>query len=152
MKKAVTFLFFFVFLSFTIHSYAQSSDSLNEVPATEMATKPVEDISEEALQPPTVEPSGIPMEFWHSLSILIFGILIIGIEVYLIIKDQIKAQDVMKYIIVTLIITCVMFLITAGHHSDQIAPAMGLLGTIAGYLLGKGGNDKKETEKTSEAS
>jgi hypothetical protein len=30
-----------------------------------------------------------------------------------------------------------MFLITAGYTSDQIAPMIGLLGTIAGYLLGK---------------
>jgi hypothetical protein len=36
-----------------------------------------------------------------------------------------------------LIISSSIFLIVAGYTSQQIAPAMGLLGTLAGYLLGK---------------
>jgi hypothetical protein len=38
---------------------------------------------------------------------------------------------------VTLIIIGTLFFITAGFDSTQIAPALGLFGTIAGYLLGK---------------
>lgn len=37
----------------------------------------------------------------------------------------------------TLVVTAGLFLITAGYSETQIAPMMGLLGTIAGYLLGK---------------
>ncbi|MDX1617310.1 MAG: hypothetical protein R3224_00890 [Balneolaceae bacterium] len=40
--------------------------------------------------------------------------------------------------LVTLIITAALFLIAAGFSNDQIASALGLLGTIAGYLLGRG--------------
>jgi hypothetical protein len=36
-----------------------------------------------------------------------------------------------------------MVLICAGYSNDQIAPAMGLFGTLAGYLLGrKGGREQ----------
>ena len=38
---------------------------------------------------------------------------------------------------VTLIVVSSLFIITAGYSSEQIAPAMGLFGTIAGYLLGR---------------
>jgi hypothetical protein len=37
-----------------------------------------------------------------------------------------------------LIITTSVFLVVAGYSSNQIAPVTGLLGTLAGYLLGKG--------------
>jgi hypothetical protein len=40
----------------------------------------------------------------------------------------------------TLIIIGTMVLICAGYSNDQIAPAMGLFGTIAGYLLGRKGS------------
>ena len=43
----------------------------------------------------------------------------------------------------TLVITAGLFLITSGYSQQQIAPMIGLLGTIAGYLLGRA------TEKTS---
>ncbi|KEF42524.1 MAG: hypothetical protein ER33_05600 [Cyanobium sp. CACIAM 14] len=36
-----------------------------------------------------------------------------------------------------LIINSAVFFIVAGYSSQQIAPAFGLLGTMAGYVLGK---------------
>ena len=149
MKKLYFLLFFLTFLFPIDQGFAQTSDTLTETAITDAATEGNLDSTLNnavQLQEGNSDAAGFPLEFWHSLIILIFGIIIIGIEVYLIVKGQIKAKDVMKYIVVTLIITCVMFLITAGHNNDQIAPAMGLLGTIAGYLLGKGGNEKKTTE------
>ena len=44
------------------------------------------------------------------------------------------------FILITLIITATLFLITAGYDNNQIAPAIGLFGTVAGYLLGKSVN------------
>jgi hypothetical protein len=35
------------------------------------------------------------------------------------------------------IIIAAIFLVVAGYSDRQVAPAMGLLGTIAGYLLGR---------------
>ena len=42
-----------------------------------------------------------------------------------------------KYLSVTLIIVGSLFLVTAGYGNTQIAPIIGLLGTVAGYLLGR---------------
>lgn len=153
MKK-ITFLSLFLSLFFIVsQSFAQSSDTLTVVPAEVVAdaneaNSAVTTTSE--MKNAEEQPTGFPIEFWHAMIILSFGVLVIGIEVYLIIREKIKTDDVMKYIVVTLIITCTMYLITAGHNNDQIAPAMGLLGTIAGYLLGKGGNKSEGGQETAE--
>ena len=76
-------------------------------------------------------------EFAIALIVLIFGFLVLTLEVILVFKQKIKEENILKFIIVTLIITATLFLIAAGYNNNQIAPAMGLLGTIAGYLLGK---------------
>ncbi|WP_026968046.1 hypothetical protein [Algoriphagus terrigena] len=94
--------------------------------------------------PPPSEGNGVsqilPMssyEFYLSLLVLGFGILVILFEFFLIKIKKINASDTIKFIIITLIIISTLFLITAGYSNDQIAPAVGLLGTIAGYLLGR---------------
>lgn len=77
------------------------------------------------------------LEFILSISVLVFGLLIIILEMFLIKHKRINSDDTIKFITITLIITGTLFLITAGYSNDQIAPAVGLLGTIAGYLLGR---------------
>lgn len=76
-------------------------------------------------------------EFTLSVTVLVFGLIIILLEIFLIKSKKISSEDTIKFIIITLIITSTLFLITAGYSNDQIAPAVGLLGTIAGYLLGR---------------
>jgi uncharacterized membrane protein len=88
-------------------------------------------------------------EFGLSLVVLAFGMIVILLEVFLIMKKKIGAENTVKFIVVTLIITSTLFLITAGYDNNQIAPAMGLLGTIAGYLLG---NQKNEKDKKDDKS
>ena len=85
-------------------------------------------------------------EFMLSLIVLGFGLLIIALETFIVFKfkGKIATSSVIQFIIVTLIITSALFLITAGYGNDQIAPAMGLLGTIAGYLLGRSHKEDKE--------
>lgn len=77
------------------------------------------------------------LEFNLSIGILLFGLLLIIAEMYLVRSKNINAEDTIKFIVITIIIISTLYLITAGYSNDQIAPAMGLLGTIAGYLLGK---------------
>lgn len=77
------------------------------------------------------------LEFILSLAVLIFGLIIVGLEIYLIRTKDIDSDMLVKFIVVTLIITGTLFLITAGYNNNQIAPAVGLFGTVAGYLLGK---------------
>lgn len=76
-------------------------------------------------------------EFLLSIIVLVFGLIIISFEIYLIRSRKISSEDAIKFVTITLIITSTLFLITAGYSNDQIAPAVGLLGTIAGYLLGR---------------
>ena len=83
------------------------------------------------------------LETWLSSGVLVFGLLMIIAEVILILKKHIEGEQAFKIILITLIIISSIFLITAGYGNNQIAPAMGLLGTIAGYLLGKNDNSKK---------
>jgi hypothetical protein len=49
-----------------------------------------------------------------------------------------------------LIINSAVFFIVAGYSSQQIAPAFGLLGTMAGYVLGKSQTTSKEQDNTKE--
>jgi hypothetical protein len=81
------------------------------------------------------------LTFYLSIFVLVFGLIIMGLETYLIATKRINTDYAIKFITVTLIVTSTLFLITAGYSNNQIAPAMGLLGTIAGYLLGKTNNN-----------
>ena len=81
------------------------------------------------------------LTFYLSILVLVFGLIVMGLETYLIANKRITTDYAIKFITVTLIVTSTLFLITAGYSNNQIAPAMGLLGTIAGYLLGKTNNN-----------
>ncbi len=87
------------------------------------------------------------LEFTLSMTVLVFGLLVILLEIFLIKNKKISSEDTIKFIIITLIITSTLFLITAGYSNDQIAPAVGLLGTIAGYLLGRIQNSNQKEGK-----
>jgi hypothetical protein len=76
-------------------------------------------------------------EFWLSAEVLIFGFAVLIAEFLLLRKAKINAEEALRVYAVSLIIIGTLFAITAGFDSNQIAPAMGLFGTIAGYLLGK---------------
>jgi len=76
-------------------------------------------------------------EFWLSFEILLFGFGVILVEYKLLRNAKLSAEEALRVYAVTLIIVGTLFAITAGFDSNQIAPAMGLFGTIAGYLLGK---------------
>ena len=77
------------------------------------------------------------LELWLSLSVLCFGLITLAIEITVIKAGTFKPDDSIKLLAVTLIVISTLFIITAGFDSEQIAPAMGLFGTVAGYMLGK---------------
>jgi len=91
-------------------------------------------------------------EFTLSITVLAFGLVIILLEIFLIKSKRISSEDTIKFIIITLIITSTLFLITAGYSNDQIAPAVGLLGTIAGYLLGRIQHSNQQEDKNEKTS
>ena len=81
-------------------------------------------------------------EFWLSLIVLVFGCIVIYVEYMLLQKRESSSEDIMKTFVVTLIIIGTLFSVTAGFDAQQVAPAMGLFGTIAGYVLGR--SDRRE--------
>ncbi len=68
--------------------------------------------------------------------VLVFGVFICTLVVVLL-RQRRNADSVLKVMGTILIIISSIFLVVAGYSDTQIAPVMGLLGTIAGYLLGK---------------
>ena len=132
MKYLLTFIFLSM-LCITI-SYAQIDTAFTDVEKTIQVSK-ASNIRE-------ISPMS-SLETWLSSGVLVFGLLMIIAEVILILKKHIEGEQAFKIILITLIIISSIFLITAGYGNNQIAPAMGLLGTIAGYLLGKNDNSKK---------
>jgi hypothetical protein len=84
-----------------------------------------------------------PAQWWSTTSamtmsatVLLFGFLTLCLAAYVIRRGH-PWEAVLKIFGMVLIVVLTVFLIVAGYDDKQIAPAMGLLGTIAGYLLGK---------------
>jgi len=71
-----------------------------------------------------------------SISILTFSLLVFGLMTYLI-KQGKEPELILKTFGSILIIVSAVFLIVAGYSEDQISPVIGLLGTVAGYILGR---------------
>jgi succinate-acetate transporter protein len=72
-----------------------------------------------------------------SVAVLFYGAFTL-ILAALLIKSGKSSESVLRIFGTILIIIVAVFLVVAGYSNDQIAPVIGLLGTLAGYLLGKG--------------
>jgi hypothetical protein len=98
--------------------------------------------------PPSGAQTAAPLSSSHFLSsiegeltlavIALGTLIIIALSIFLKTKNALPDDAIRGYSII-LIITGTMVLICAGYSNDQIAPAMGLFGTLAGYLLGRKG-------------
>ncbi len=71
-----------------------------------------------------------------SLGVLGFGLVIILVLAWLVQKRE-DPDVLLRVFCVPLIILSAVFLIVMGYSQDQITPVIGLLGTLAGYLLGR---------------
>jgi membrane-associated HD superfamily phosphohydrolase len=69
-----------------------------------------------------------------SASVLLFGAIIMLVLLYHIKTCNITDHE-SRIFIVVLVVVSSMFLVVAGYSDSQIAPVMGLLGTITGYVL-----------------
>ncbi len=87
------------------------------------------------------EPYAPSLTLILSALILFFGLVVILLEVLIILRSG-KGLDTFafKIISLTLIITGALFLMTAGYSENQLTPIIGLLGTLAGYILGQNNN------------
>lgn len=97
----------------------------------------------DANEPPKAPASYIPphdyREIVLSLLVLSFGVILTLLQHRVLLKrpQDISQEGILVLHSVTLIVVATLFLITAGYTERQVAPAMGLFGTIIGYILGK---------------
>lgn len=82
-------------------------------------------------------PTKSSQEVWLSLGVLVFGVIVVLTQAFLISKSPESLSNSFKYLSISLIIVGALFLVTAGYGNTQIASIIGLLGTVAGYLLGR---------------
>jgi len=78
------------------------------------------------------------MEIALSIGVLVFGAVILLAEITVMLRQNRYWDDwSLKVLGLTLVIVGGLFLIVAGYSQSQSAPMMALLGTVAGYLLGR---------------
>ena len=81
-----------------------------------------------------------------SIAILSFGLVVLGVQYLLLRNDPRRpAQEILQLLSINLIITGTLFMISAGLSAQDIAPGLGLFGTIAGYVLGRRASDDAKT-------
>lgn len=73
-----------------------------------------------------------------SITVFAFGLIICGLMTMLHSKGK-SATDLLRLFSLPLIIVSAVVLVIAGYSDRQISSVIGLLGTIAGYLLGSRG-------------
>lgn len=78
------------------------------------------------------------IEIVLSFSVLVFGAMVFALQTWLILKMPLHwtPNAILRFNGLTLIITGAILLVTAGYSNEQMTPVIGLLGAIAGYLLG----------------
>lgn len=80
-----------------------------------------------------------------SSAVLIFGLLVIGVSAAMAFK-RIDKDVILKAVIIPMVVMSAVFLVVAGYSDKQIAPLMGLLGTIVGYVLGASQNGRADSK------
>ncbi|PSR15043.1 MAG: hypothetical protein DA408_16345 [Bacteroidetes bacterium] len=110
--------------------------TVNTPPPAAMESSPTSGVN---LPPVSADfvPTKSSQEVWLSLGVLVFGMIVILAQALIISRRQEPLSQSLKYLSITLIIVGSLFLVTAGYGNAQIAPIIGLLGTVAGYLLGR---------------
>jgi hypothetical protein len=82
-------------------------------------------------------------EFWLSALLLGFGLVVIAAQLFYLRgtdaegKRAVSSESGIRLSIVSMIIVGALILIASGYSENQIGPAMGLFGTVAGYLIGR---------------
>jgi hypothetical protein len=83
------------------------------------------------------------MEWWSTTNamtmcsvLLLFGLIVMGLTTFLL-KNGHPGQSILRIFGTFLVIIMATFLVVAGYTNEQIGAPLGLLGTIAGYLLGR---------------
>lgn len=145
--KSMSTLVCMTLLIFLIGSVASSpihaKDATPDLTTTYSENPPPSESEKEAIRGEVMS----IREFRLSCIILAFGVFIVIVEYFLLRGVvQEKTEEIARTYTVTLIIIGTLVLISSGFTNAQIAPALGLFGTIAGYLLGKSDRARERRE------
>lgn len=106
------------------------------------------DAADSVVQAVSATPSTVP---WSATTMMTLSIalLVFGIIVLLLITSALRRgrdpHQTLQAFAVPLIIVAAVFLVVAGYSEHQISPVIGLLGTLAGYLLGRNSDGSRRT-------
>jgi hypothetical protein len=97
-----------------------------------------------ATQEATPAPAAVVKTHWWtadnamtiSSTVLFFGLCVMFMSARALMRG-IPAASVLRLFGMLTIIVMSVFLIVAGYNTEQVAPVVGLLGTLAGYLVGR---------------
>jgi len=72
-----------------------------------------------------------------TLAIFIFGFVALFV-LYLLARNEKASPFVLRIYVITILIFGSLLVVANAYTTNQLAPVMGLFGTIAGYVLGRG--------------
>lgn len=90
-------------------------------------------------------------EIWIALAIMLFGLAMAGFCLMMARSTAINADQIIRIAALLLIVTGTLLLVATGYDAQQISPALGLLGAIVGYLLGKSDSQNLPVDSSKKA-
>ena len=70
--------------------------------------------------------------------VALIGLATLAVQAAMLFRSNASVQETTRMTMVTLIITLAVGTLVMGYDERQIAPVLGLFGSIVGYLLGRG--------------
>lgn len=135
----------FICLSASHNIWGQSGDAVSEL---EEIKKDSSWLANGAPSLPDLPSSVLwqDLEFVNTLMITLFTFLLLVLLLLTPKSKTLSSRDFIRLIAIILLVFASLFLISAGWDSKQTAPAFGILGTIAGYLLGQQSLSRSEEQ------
>lgn len=82
-------------------------------------------------------------ELIQTTAFLVFALIVLIIEYFLLRATNADAEQILRVFSMTLILNGTLIAISAGFRLEQTSGAIGLFGTVAGYILGRQDAAKK---------
>lgn len=83
-----------------------------------------------------------------SIALLLFGVLVIAAALWRVERAQLTETGALRLVGATVVVVMAVFLCTAGFTLEQITPAIGLLGTMGGYVLGRSEREDPQADRS----
>ncbi len=94
-------------------------------------------------------------EWMKLVPLLCLGLLLFSIFYFILVTFLVSTKtvsfDILKLYVIPLIVLLSVFLVIVGYSQTQLAPVLGLLGTVVGYLLGKDSGPSALTAESTES-